>query len=536
MARFLNRYISIDILALLFCLAILVFSLVIGYFRQVGAFGVETDFYGVYAIETANILAGQPYTYQHNPPGYCLLLAAITYLTGDSFSAGKLISAFATAIFGEINYLLLKSLFNAKIALIVTIVTLLAIIPSPLVASTDVVGAAFIILPIWLFICPTLSLEFNYFLSGITAGIAYLIRTNAIFVIVGIIVSLILLNPHQQTFRKRWWGVTLVIGGLILIVSPWLIYNWQINGSPFASTTYAQIAAHFYHPQGDELITSVNEMNHRFNSLSEVIFYKSGQLFIQYFEDILLVNIPKIIVSDFVFRYVDFPIYQLLILPPLILFFVSFLFFIDDLFCKNKLIKEQNISQKRQSFLLINFLGYLVLGLVGFNRRYYLFFLPCVFLIVIYPIYYQRFGKQILKVRLLKLAISSILIILINISLTIAASVQTYSLIVSEPRYLLEIAAFLKNRATPNQVIIVRKPHLAYLAGLKQVFPLAKNAEEYLAEARKIQASYIVYSDYEATLYPGLKFLENPQSVPQNFQLIYRHQPSNTLVYEIKKY
>jgi len=113
-----------------FCLTICLLALFIVSFREVGAFGVESDFYEVYAVQAENILAGDFYTYKHNPPGYCLLLAAKTFLTGDTFVAGKLISAFATGFFGWISYLLLKTLFGHKIAFISTIFLLLTLIPS----------------------------------------------------------------------------------------------------------------------------------------------------------------------------------------------------------------------------------------------------------------------------------------------------------------------------------------------------------------------------------------------------------------------
>ena len=83
-----------------FCLTICLLALFIVSFREVGAFGVESDFYEVYAVQAENILAGGFYPYKHNPPGYCLLLAATTFLTGNTFVAGKVISAFVTRFLG----------------------------------------------------------------------------------------------------------------------------------------------------------------------------------------------------------------------------------------------------------------------------------------------------------------------------------------------------------------------------------------------------------------------------------------------------
>ncbi len=54
-----------DRIILVFCIAICLLALIIGYFREVGAFGVESDFYEVYAVQAENILAGRSYTYQY---------------------------------------------------------------------------------------------------------------------------------------------------------------------------------------------------------------------------------------------------------------------------------------------------------------------------------------------------------------------------------------------------------------------------------------------------------------------------------------
>ncbi len=523
----------LDIIVLCFCFGILIFCLFISYFRQVGTFAVETDFYGVYAIEASNILTGKLYTYQHNPPGYCLILAGVTYLTKDIFLAGKLISTFSTPIFIWINYLTLKYLFEATIALIVTIISLLAFFPSPLVVSTDILGATLIILSIWLYLTQKYLLFLNYFLSGIVAGMAYLVRANAIFISIGIITSLLVINPQQKNMKKRFLSIILFVSGLILIISPWLIYNWQINGSPFASTAYAQIAAHFYHPQGDNFITAVNQMGEKFNSLSEVILYNPTTFIKSYLKDIVFINISSLLVSNFLIQWLinnDFTFDQifLIVLPALFLFVTGLIFIIKDRI-------NLEISKARITFLFIMFLGYLILGLVGFNRRYYLFMLPCIFLIIIYPIYYQRIFTKILNNKFIKFKVSTLLIIVLTFCVFISAGLETYSLLNSEPKYLIEIAGFLKNKYEPNQNIIVRKPHLAYLSNLNPVFPLAETAEEYLSASEKVHAKLIVYSDYEAKLWQGLKSLKHPEFLPKNFILVYHHRSSNTIIYEIKK-
>jgi hypothetical protein len=522
-------YKNLDNLALLFCFMNLVFCVIISGFREVGTFDVETDFYGVYAIETQNILAGRPYTYQHNPPGYCLLLAAITYLTKDIFFAGKLISALTSSIFAYVNYVVIKYLFEEKIALIITIITLCAVIPYSLVASTDVLGATLIVASIWLYLRPKKYWFSEYLGVGCLAGIGYLIRSNIIFVGMAIVISLIIINPHQVTIKKRCGGIIVFLSGLLLVITPWLLYNWELNGSPFHSSAYAQIAAHFYHPQGDSFITAVNEMMSQFNSFSEVIFYDPIIVFTKYFQDVLFLNISSLLVSKFLlYQLIElgWSWWQILIfVAPALTVFSTGLFLV---------IREPNIRKTRVAWLLINLLGYLILGLVGFSRRYYLFLLPVIFLFVIYPFFYTSLIRDFLAKRIPRFPIAKFFILSLIVSVFLSGGLECYYLLHNEPKYLLKIADFLKHKYPAAEVIIVRKPHLAYLSQLKYSFPLATTPEEYLREAKSVNAKLIVYSDYEAKLWPGLQNLANPDLLPKNFHLVYAHSSSNTLIYEIK--
>ena len=512
-----------DRIILIFCIATCLLALFIGYFRKVGAFSVESDFYEAYAIQAENILAGRSYTYQHNPPGYCLLLAAVTFLTKNAFAAGKIISAFATGFFGWISYLLLKTLFSYRLASISTILLLLTLIPSSFLAATDVVSAVAITLPLWIFLRQPSLKTANYYWLGLTAGLAYLMRGNAIFVSVGIAFCIVFVNFERTTWQKRLVKAAIFIFGVLSITSPWFVYSWKVNGSAFASTAYLQVAAHFFHPQDDEYITNVLEMRSHFHSFLEVLLYNPSQLIARYLQDVLFLNIPKLFLPNSVIDNLSFPTYQVVLTIPL--FFISTgLFFL----LKDTSTKQNYRTQQKVIFLFLNLLGYLLLGLVGFHRRYYLFLFPLIFILIIYPFVTPA------TTRFYRLLLNWVFIIHLVLLLSMAAYLETSLTITSEPKYLLAIATFLKNRSVPNEIIIIRKPHLAYLANLQAEFPLAMNANEYLDKAKQLNARYIVYSDYEASLWQGLKSLSNPKALPNKFKLIYTHPSTNTLIYEVK--
>jgi 4-amino-4-deoxy-L-arabinose transferase-like glycosyltransferase len=490
-------------------------ALVIGYFHKVGNFDVETDFYGSYAIQTENIRAGRPYTYQYQPPGYSLLLAAVSFWTGDLFLAAKISSAFATGLFGWITYLLLRVLFDSRIALASTILLLLALIPYSFLVATDIVGAVAIILPLWILLRrPVLTLN-ACLLSGILAGVAYLVRTNGLFVILGIVFSLLFINLNQETPRKCLVKVGFFICGVLLITSPWFIYNWQTNGSPLASKVYLQIAAHIYQPEGTNSGTTHIQIASKFHSLGEVVLYDPQKFLLTYFKGILKDNLVPVFT-----QILSFPAY---------------------LFCGSGLLlllvdfsrKRENLSRRRLTFFLVCFFGYLFLGLTGFVLRYYFFLFPFLFLLVTYFLFQKYIFAALGNVPFFRIAVSWLLVLILAVSQSLIAYRKTSSSIASDPIYLLKIADFLRNRSSPHDIIIARKPHLAYLSGLRLEFPLAETANDFLLKAREIGARYIVYSDFDASLWPGLKSLRDPSTLPKSFKLIYAHTPSHTLIYEI---
>lgn len=515
-----------NIAAIVFCGAILILALVLGSFHKIGTFDVETDFYWRYAVQAENILAGRAYTDRHHPPGYTVILAGVSLLTDDLFVAGKFISAFATVLLGLTTYSLFKALFDSRIALASTILCLLALIPYSFLAATDVVGALLMLLPLWmLFSRPAISLE-CCLLTGICAAIAYLVRSNAASVILGIGFSLLFINLDQEGVARRLAKFGFFVGGALLSACPWFIVNWKTNGSPFSSTLHLQIAAHFYYPTGDFLETTLRQAAADFRSLLDVVLYDPTTLLWKYLNAILYENITRL--SAQVLRF------------PLYLFAgIGFLLLLLDL------------SRKRLTLLVVCFSGYLLLGLVGFRLRFYLFLFPLLFLLLAYFFFHNSFGRALgyrsgekvtircrgqrrAAVPVPSLATSWLCIIILAWFVGIRSYQEIKQTLASEPRYLIELAEFLRKRSTPGELIIVRKSHLAYLAGLTRVFPLENTAEDYLKTARAIGARYIVYSDFEASLWPGLKSLRNAHAMPDGFKLIYTHKPSRTLIYEIR--
>jgi len=502
-----------DVLAVVCCIATGILALALGHLHQVGNWGVETDFYGAYAPQALNILSGEPYTYPHYPPGYMVVLAGTSLVTHDLFTAAKIISALATACFGWLSYVLARALFDRRLAFVSMLFVLLALLPHSFLAATDMLANLCLLLPLWIFLrgkaTATVCLQ-----AGLAAGLAYLIRYNAVFVIAGIPIALILINPDNESLKHRIVKSSVYLFSAFIVMLPWLIANWWMNGSPFSNDLHRDVALHFYHPQSEGFGAHIEtEMGTRFSWLGEVLSYDPVKMLRRFVEDVLYNNVLKLTLN-----VIKFP---------------AFLFVGAGL-----LLSLRYPTRRYLTFLVVCGLGYFLHGLGPYTERFYLFLFPLLFLCVaVVPFYGDEtsspFRAHILNKRL---HLGWVVVGFLLVASAYMSYGVTSRLLNSDPKHLLELAEVLKVRSSPDDVIMAIKPHIGYLTNLKVVSAaVADSGDLYDQKMREQKVRYIVYSGDEAKYWEGLKALSDPAHVPKSFRLIYEHGPTETLVYEIQK-
>ncbi|MGH7719732.1 MAG: ArnT family glycosyltransferase, partial [Gemmatimonadaceae bacterium] len=498
-----------DLAAVILCTAVCLLALAIGYFHRIGDFGVESDFYGAYGPQADNLRTGVPYTYHFHPPGYMLLLAALTKLTGlSTFAAGKVLSALAAALIGAMTYLTFKTLYDARVALAGTMLLLVALVPYSFIASNDLVGAGTMLVPIWMALRPSRRWLLKCFLVGLFAGIAYLVRTNALVIVGGLGLGLLFLDTSEPRFRRRVVGAALLAAGFFLVTSPWLAFNWRSSGSPFSSTHYLQSAAHFHHPEGDMWGANSMSMGTRFHSLTEVILYDP-------------VKVVKTYVKDVVLFY-PAQLFQQALKFPAVLFAGAGLFLLLP-----------TITRRRLMYVIPLLFVYAIAGLVGFYARYYVVLFPVLFFTVAYFAFHKGVLSSFERVTARTTLVAWALCLAIALLLAYQSYDEVTNRIGNEPRYLLDLAHVLRERAAKPGELAVAPPHLTYTAGMRRSELRATTPEEYAEKARAEGSRYIYYSEWEERIYPGIRVLSDPSNLPGDFRLIWRHDPSKTLVYEI---
>ena len=207
----------------------------------VGAF---SDFYVRFAPDADRVAAGEFPRNTYNPPGYPVLLVLASPLTGDHFTTGKWMSLLAGGLTGALAFVLFRRLFGPGPALLAVpiILTSAVFATYAITAMTDV---PFVLLCLIVMIAITGEGPHRLrtvILSGVLCGIAYLIRYNAVFLLVpGLAAAL---------WGERRWSSRATLGAayvasFLVTVAPWLWMNYTHHGSPFYSTNYEDVARAF---------------------------------------------------------------------------------------------------------------------------------------------------------------------------------------------------------------------------------------------------------------------------------------------------
>ena len=310
-------------------------------------------------------------------------------------------------------------------------------------------------------------------------------------------------SARRAAFRRRLADCSIFLFGVLLTTAPWLAVNWARHGQPFASTNYLQVAAHFYLPGGEvNSITSLRQAGQLFRSPWEVLTYQPLRLLRRFAKDTLYSHPRSLIL--FVLQ-----------VPAAIVAGVGLI----------SLVRRR--SRRLLAWFLTSALGYLLLGLANFQVRFYLFLFPVLFLLVAAGLFQLAVAATRLTRSRSETKLGWALVAVLVVVYGVRSAEESRRVFREEPRHLLRIADVLRGRSWPGDAMIVRKPHLAFLAGLDLTpFPLATSAEEFLAEAKDENVRYIAYSDREAEMWPGLKALGEPTSLPADFRLVVRDEPT----------
>jgi 4-amino-4-deoxy-L-arabinose transferase-like glycosyltransferase len=460
----------------------------------VGAF---SDFYVRFAPDADRVAAGEFPRNTYNPPGYPMLLALASPLTGDHFTTGKWMSLLAGGLTGALAFVLFRRLFGPGPALLAVpiILTSAVFATYAITAMTDV---PFVLLCLVVMIAITGERSPRpgpVILSGVLCGIAYLIRYNAVFLLVpGLAAAL---------WGKRRWSSRATLGAayvasFLVTVAPWLWMNYTHHGSPFYSTNYEDVARAF------DITRSTP-----FTSLADVLLHAPARFARRYATNL-----------GYTFFQTLGAGLALLPVGPLAAMGIG-------------LSLARN--RRRPVFLVLlaalSFL--LVMSLTHWERRYFFFILVCYSGFAAFAAFEiarwvgralgPMAGQAAMAVLVLWIVVPSIVTVW-------QAAAKTLS---RQPVELLPAAEVVRREASPRATVMAVRAQMAYLSRREwRPLPGAGSVEALEALLQQDPPGYVVYDRWARKYIPELKSLLDPAASPRWLRAVYSH-PS-IVVYRVE--
>ncbi len=496
---------------------VLVFALVYGWFavrHEVGAYGVETDFYGLYARDAQRVLHGQMVKERDHGPGYASLVALASLATGDVFTAGKLcswVSALGVLLF---SYLTFRRLTDSRVAFWASLFSGLVLVRYSFVVNIDIVFACFALAAIWLF--------YKYLdekrrlwlaLAGLVSGLAVMIRYNGLLVPGGVVVGLLALEWGRYRLGVRLKRLAFYLVFFLIPVLPWETYLFVAEKSPSSPGLNLALAWEYYGPggrfDGDERMAAVEqEVQFKYSSFREYILAEPIDFTRHYARNLLAYA------EDLLGTFFPFPASHLILAG-----FLVYLVIADGALL---------------SLSVFPLLAYLGASLVHFYSRYYLVMVP--FLALYLAILFFGGKWETYKGKMVPAKLAVILVLVWALAATWRISyIRSQDLIINEPKHLLGLAEDLRQVASPGEKLLSRKPHLAFLSGLEHsYFPPANTVEEVIDFARRNGAVYVLYGEVEKNYRPQLSIMQYPDSVKALLVPVAVDSTNGEIVYKLR--
>lgn len=481
-------------------------------YHVVGDYNVETDFYWSYVPEAKKILSGFVTIEDFRGPGYPMLLAALGLITNDYFHAGVFLSVFAASITLFLIFEILKRLFRTDRALIGSVLVAVntTFVQYTYTAGTDMVFNAMATASLFFFLKAEERQWINITLAATLAAIAYLTRYNGVYVLFAFPLAILLANPFNQDRRQQLKTSGIFLAIFLLVISPWGIYCLIEKGSFFYNRNYLNIAYEMFAKGriGWDQYWTVEA--HKFNSLAQVVFADPG-LFVQ----TVLGNVFEHFTSD---------------LGKLLGWHIGIVS-LAGIYC---FVKEKPTAQQL-SFFLFGLFYFAVLLLVFYGERFSMFLLPLYVALALKALTWPSLARYRFWNRLHAGG-------LIAMAIFIWSAGDSYSFnrmnIDSGPKEVVVIADWFKQHVHPSnekQIIIARKPHIAYYLGMEmEFFPTVNTIGELLAKAREAHAGYLYFSLMEAGMRPQFQYLLDFRKAPPELKpLTYTASPPAVL-YQIE--
>jgi hypothetical protein len=483
--------------------------------HRLGNYAVETDFYWKYGPAARDLLQGRIdiQNYDSKGWGYPAAVAAVAATGLDPFRAAQILALLSAVAAGWLLYRVHRSLLGPTLALSSLLLVLgnRTFLANTYEVGTDMFFFAVVLGSIALLLRSGSPGAGAILGSGLLGGWAFSTRYNGLFLWPGAIVLLARLEPPGGGRSGRIRGGLVWSAGFLAGALPWLVINAAHTGNPLTNSNYVNVGYAVYGEGNWEK------------------FFYGGDRAIHSFADVVKLD-PGRFAGAMAKNVVEHARRDLTELMPAVwgvLAVVGMLLLFRD-----------RPGRRVAGYFLLGALYFLTLVPVFYGTRFSLSLLAPYACLAAWPFVSPFAGRPFQGLER-SFPLRSFLFLALWIPTAFSAYQWTADLRNPERLgagpYELEPAISYLRQSAPGEALLARKPHAAFVAGMRFIPIPAVDSPGALHEvAEREGARYLLVSGAELSLREAIRPLAQPGVMIPGFALVF--ESPGALIYEVVPY
>jgi hypothetical protein len=461
--------------------------------------GVFSDFYRFYAPDAERIAAGEFPQNTYNPPGYPAVLALVSRVASDLFTAGKWMSLLAGALGGLLAFFLHRRLFGAGPALLAVLILLTA--PTfTTYAISPMTDVPFVALCLLTMLVITREQAAGWrpttILGGLLSGAAALFRYNGAFLVVPGLLGAVW---RDGGFARRATAAGAYLGGFLLVTATWAWLTYAHQGVAVRSTNYIDVA-------------KALDLKGHFTSLADVVLADPPRFAVNYARNL-----------GYIFGHTLGASLALFPVGPLAVVGIGL-----------------SLAHRRRRSVLILLAGMvsflLFMSLTHWERRYHLFLLACYAGFAGFAIAeLARGAARVVRAPIARALVVAALALLIAIPSIERSARAVRTTLERQPLELLPAARYLERATAKGTTVMAMRAQIAQLSGREWLeLPVADSIAQLENALRERPPDYLVYDRWMRRLRQGLSPLAAGDGTVPWLEPVYRDPAGGIVIYAVR--
>lgn len=483
-------------------------------YHRMGNYGVETDFYWKYGPAARDLAHGvvDIANYDSKGWGYPAVVAAVSAFGFETFRAAQVVALLSAALSLLLLYRLHRSLLGPGLALagLLIVAGNKTFLMNTYEVGTDMFFLAVMLASIALLLRSHDPGWKSILASGLLGGWAFSTRYNGLVLWPGALALFLLLRVPAGPPAVRWRRAALYSGAFLIGALPWLWINAAHTGNPLTNSNYVNVGYVVY-----------GEGNW------EKFFYGSTRA-IHSLADVIRLDPARFAVAMTKSFFVHLRRDLFDLLAPIwgVLAIVGVL-----------LVLRDRPGRRVAGYMIFGALSFLTLVPVFYGARFALPVLPFYVALATWPLGSPAVSRSVSGIER-HFPVRAFLFLALWIPFSLSAYAGTQDPNNSErvnagPYDLADAVSFLKEQP-PGNAVMARKPHAAFLSGMRfAAMPEVATPDSLRTAALGAGARYVLVSAIEYRTRGVAQQLASSPTPPPGWKRVFASQ--GALVFEVQR-